>query len=156
MLLLASGKFHPYTTWVDWAIHNSRVNIKYFTPTLSDRKGRDDNPICRSGQYSEKLSVWILYALQRAEICKQTERREEQCGGSKTQQRSSEEVGEKDKQQEEEKSSDKQREREGDQILDEGFPAKSIMMKLSFAADLCFLKVCWLDGYCVKGQNIFL
>lgn len=72
------------------------------------------------------------------------------------QQPSSEEVGEKDKQQEEEKSSDKQRDREGDQILDEGFPAESIMMKLSFAAGLCFLKVCWLDGYCVKGQNIFL
>lgn len=67
-----------------------------------------------------------------------------------------EQVGENDKQHQYEKSSDKQRERGGDQILDEGFPAKSIMMKLSFEADLCFLKVCWLDSYCIKGENIFL
>lgn len=77
-----------------------------------------------------------MYVLQRAEICQQMERREEKCGGSNSQQRSSEEVGEKDKQHEEEKSSDKQRERKGDQILDEGFPAKSIMIKLFWSGPL--------------------
>lgn len=109
--------------------------MKYLK-SYTDGKGSDNNPICGSGQYSEKLPAGIMYVLQRAEICQQMERREEKCGGSNSQQWSSEEVGEKDKQHEEEKSSDKQREGEGDQILDEGFPAKSIMMKLSFAADL--------------------
>lgn len=82
-------------------------------------------------------------------------KKKEQCGG-RTKQRGSKQVGEEDKQYREEKSADKQREREGDQILDEVFPAKSIMIKPSFGADLCFLKVCWLDGYCDRGLNMFL